>query len=302
MANLTDLLNHINFTKEEINTVDGAMVNLINTIKVKANDNKIPKPISYFMFGSIARKTKIKPLDDVDIMYVVGTAIKQGESENHTLSECSIKFGEEKCEPNTNNISSLILLNDIKAAIKESYSKSEVRRNQEVVNVYLASYGVGFDIVPAFIITNMDYYLIPRGHGFHNWKKTNPAKGMELFNRVNNRHKYLVRDTLKIIKYWFQKKNIVTPGSYHLECVLCYAFDNSILVLDNLKSTLTYAFQNINFNNYLLSCPDPYGPAGDLKSDLIQSDADKIVAYAKEAEKLLSNIPEFVNYVDEDIV
>ena len=301
MANLNDLLSHINFTKEEITTVDNAMVTLINTIKSKANENKIPKPISYFMFGSIARKTKIKPLDDVDIMYVVDSAIKQGDSENHNLLECSINFGPTKYEPNTTNISSLILLNDIKSAIIETYSTSEVKRNQEVVNVYLSSYGVGFDIVPAFLITNMDYYLIPFGHGLHKWKRTNPNKGMDLFNRVNNRHNFLVRDTLKIIKYWFQKKNIVTPGSYHLECVLCYAFDNSIITLDNLKSTLSYAFQNINFCNYLLNCPDPYRPSGNLKSNLTQADVDKIVAYAIEAENLLSDIQGFVNYIDEDI-
>jgi hypothetical protein len=301
MATLSDLLAHINFTNEEITTVDNAMVNLINTIKSKANENKIPKPISYFKFGSIVRKTKIKPLDDVDIMYVVGKAIKQGGTENHNLLECSINFGPTKYEPNTSNISSLILLNDIKAAIIETYSNSEVTRNQEVVNVYLSSYDVGFDIVPAFLITNMDYYLIPNGHGLHKWKKTNPGKGMELFNNVNNRHNFLVRDTIKIIKYWFKKKNIVTPGSYHLGCVLCYAFDNSILALDDLKNTLTYAFQNINFCNYLLSCPDPYRPSGDLNSNLSQADINKIVAYASEAEDLLNNIPEFVKYIDEDI-
>src|ERR1035437_3699752 len=172
MANLIDLLNHINFTNEDLEEIEGAMGNLIETIETKAEEDTIAKPLGFFKFGSIARKTKIKPLDDVDITYIVGTADKQPINNMHIITKCSLNFPPDKHEPgNNNNISSLILLNDIKSATKETYSRSNVRRDQEVVNVFLRSFEVGFDVAPAFYVTNMDYYLIPKGKNEHKWKK-----------------------------------------------------------------------------------------------------------------------------------
>src|ERR1035438_2801132 len=130
MANLDDLLNHINFTNDDIEEIDGALNTLVATVKLKAKENKIATPLSFRKFGSIARKTKIKPLDDVDIIYVVGTVTKQPMNNMHNIASCSLSFGPEKCEPG-NNISSLILLQDLKSAIKETYTRSDVRRNQE---------------------------------------------------------------------------------------------------------------------------------------------------------------------------
>ena len=300
MANLNDLLNHINFTTEDLEEIDEALINLIDTIKTKANEGKVAKIIEYYKFGSIQRKTKIKPLDDVDIIYVVGTAEKQIGSNMHTITNCSLSFGPEKHQPE-NNISSIILLNDLRSAISETYSRSEVRRNQEVVNVYLSSYEVGFDIVPAFDITNMGYLLIPAGKGNHNWKETKPQAGVDFFNSANTRHNGLLRNVIKIIKYWFKKKKIKTPGSYHLESVLCYAFNASFTVYDSLSNALYYAYSNINYSNYLITCPDPTYMNRLLDSGLSTEDTNKIIAEANSAKALLNNIPEFVKYIDEDI-
>jgi hypothetical protein len=195
-----------------------------------------------------------------------------------------------------------MLLNDIKTAIKETYSTSDVIRNQEVVNVYLSSYGVGFDIVPAFYVTNTGYYLIPDGNGSHWWKNTKPVSGETLFNRVNIKHSGQVRNAIKIVKYWFQKKKIKTPGSYHLECGLCYSFEDTSREYSVLKDALWYCFANINYKNHLSSCPDPSGLGDPLTSGLTSSDINNIVEKANEAKELLSSsISDFVNYIDKDI-
>jgi len=305
MADLYDLLRYINFTDEDLEEIEGALNNLKETIvsKSKSNydDDKIPQPLDFIKFGSIARKTKIKPLDDVDVIYVVGTAEKQLNNNMHTITKCSIGFDINKQEP-INNISSLIFLNDIKAAIKQTYSSSDVRRNQEVVNVFLKSYEVGFDIVPAFYITNFEYYLIPKGGGSHWWKKTKPISGEIFFNRVNIKHSGQVRNAIKIIKYWFQKKKIKTPDSYHLECGLCYSFYKTNREHSVLKDALWFCFANINYNNHLNSCPDPSGLGDNLTSALSNEDITNIVEKANEAKEILnSSISDFVNYIDEDI-
>ena len=180
MANLYDLLEHINFVPEDLEEIEGALENVIDTINSKAEENKIPKSLGFLKFGSIARKTKINPLNDVDVIYILGEAEKQGDSNNHIITKCSFPFDDNWKEPE-DNISSLYILNSIKKYIKETYSTSDITKNQEVVNVFLSSYEVGFDIVPAFNITNTNYYLMPSGGGEHNWKKTNPQYGEELF-------------------------------------------------------------------------------------------------------------------------
>lgn len=303
MANLIDLLAYINFTNDDLKEIEDALENLEDTIYSKSTDDnfRMPSPLDFLKFGSITRKTKIKPLDDVDIIYVVGTAEKHLFGVGHYLKTCSINFPNDKREP-SKNISSLLLLNDIKAAIKETYSRSVVSRNQEVVNVYLDSYKVGFDIVPAFYVESMDYYLIPEGSGGHQWKETRPKSGEDLFISANQMHNGQVRNAIKILKYWFQIKRIRTPKSYHLDCTLSNAFKAALYVQSDIVSALNFAFTNINYNNYLSSCPDPSGLGAPLSSGLSSSDIQNIVDKANEAkEKLKSSISDFVNYIDEDI-
>ena len=169
--------------------------------KNKAKGNLIPLPKEIFLIGSYARGTKITPLDDVDIFYVMGIAVKRDEHW-HTLIECSLKFGEEFLDEDK-NISSIKILELIKKEISKTYSQSNIRRNNEVVNVYLTSYEVGFDIVPAFKIKNYDYYLIPAGGNSSKWKRSNPKKDEEILNILNEKHNGLLKNTIRIIKYWF---------------------------------------------------------------------------------------------------
>jgi len=299
MANLTDLLNKINFTPQEVKTVSDAMGNLLSTINSKASEGKIPTSINFFTYGSISRKTKIKPLDDVDILYVIGKAQKKVGENMHTITQCSYEFTSSDYEPNS-NISSIILLNKIRNAIKETYSKSEVKKDKEVVNVYLDSYGVGFDIAPAFDITNENYYLIAAANGTHYWKRTNPFTGNSLIENANRKINGHLINTLKILKYWFMKKKIVSPASYHFECVLANYFNSITFDIPNLFSSIYAALYNINYNSYLKSCPDPFSSSATLTSNLTDSDISKIEEEAKYARELLLDNPidEFVKYID----
>ncbi len=134
----------------------------------------MPYPKDIFLIGSYKRGTKIRPLDDVDIFYVIGLA-KRRDNNWHTITDCSFDFGDD-FKDDDGNISSIKILNLLRNEISKTYSKSEIRRNGEVVNVYLKSYSVGFDIVPVWQIANDNYYLIPAGRGSTKWKKSNPKK------------------------------------------------------------------------------------------------------------------------------
>lgn len=309
MANLNDLLDHINFIPKDLEEIEDALKRVTETIETKAMEGKIPQAFDFKKYGSIDRRTKIKPLNDLDVFYVVGTATKNP-SIGHTLQDCKYTFGVDEHEP-SNNISSKKLLFNLKSAIIETYSQSDIHKKNEVVNVWLESYGVGFDIAPAFYVSDdieNDYYLIPQGADSHYWKETNPFTAKKAFNLINNNHNGLVRNVIKIVKYWFYKKKVVSPESYHLECVLCWYFLSLAESLNSLPNALYLAFKNINYGNYLLNGCDSLANINNNIKDTITGvltleDVRKIEAEAENAYSILyyEGDNEFVKYINGDI-
>jgi hypothetical protein len=291
------LLTHIRLTEQEIQNVSSAKNNLIQTIKNKAEKRYLPYPKDFFLTGSYKRGTKIPPLDDVDIFYVIGLAERK-DNRWHIIRDCTFDFDED-FKDDDGNISSVKILNLLKKEISKTYSRSEVRRNSEVVNVYLTSYKVGFDIVPAWEIINDNYYLIPVGGGSTKWKRSNPKIDENILNDLNKKHNMLLKNIIKIVKYWFRKKKIKTPRSYHLESIAYYVFGKKEKPTTNYVEGLIYFYKNINYNNYLKKCPDPTKLSGDLSSNLDEDDVNKILTEANKAiEHLKKGEEEFVRYVD----
>ncbi|MFZ1320852.1 MAG: nucleotidyltransferase [Ignavibacteria bacterium] len=306
MPNLNDLLDHINFKSEDLTEIEEALKRVTDTIDAKSLEGKIPKAFyKYAKYGSIDRKTKIKPLNDIDLFYLIGSATKNSLN-GHLLEDCHYFFQEEDHDP-YNNISSRKLLFKLKSAIKEKYSTSEIIKNNEVVNVWLDSYDVGFDIAPAFYVLEGDYYLIPEGGDSHYWKETNPFAGKKVFERINNYHNGFLRDVIKIIKYWFKQKKISSPGSYHIECVLCHYFNSLTEKPSNFITALYWAFLNINYKNYLLECENLSNINKNLtdkiSSNLTLYDINKIETEAEIASSILKHDGgiAFVNYLAPEI-
>ncbi|WP_434579274.1 SMODS domain-containing nucleotidyltransferase [Thermoanaerobacterium thermosaccharolyticum] len=296
---IENLVNFIRLNQNEIQNVSYAKDNLIETIKSKARNKLLPMPKDVFLTGSYKRGTKISPLDDVDIFYVIGYALKKYKA-RHIITDCSFKYGVE-FEDNEGKISSIKILNLIKQELSKTYSKSEIRRNGEVVNVYLRSYEVGFDVVPAWEIAGSEYYLIPNGGGSTKWKKSNPKIDEYILNRLNDKHKNLLKNTIRVMKYWFKKKKIKSPRTYHLESIAYYIFSIKDPI-SSYKESLIYFFENINYNNYLIRCPDPTNLSGNLSSSLDKEDIKKILNEADNAIKYLKEGEEkFIKYVEPEL-
>ena len=100
--------------KNEIN-------NLIDVINNKAEYGKLPLAEYFSLIGSYKRGTKITPLDDVDIFYVLGKAKKNSDNW-YSITKCSFNFDESFKDENS-NISSLIILNLIIINTKKLWMK-----------------------------------------------------------------------------------------------------------------------------------------------------------------------------------
>lgn len=178
-------------------------------------------------FGSFARNTKIRPLDDIDIMICLsanGTTYSENTSNIELNTKNSDKVLKDLCHDNSENLNSTKVINKFKSYLKEisQYSKAEIHKNHEALTLKLSSYEWNFDIVPCFFTTEdsygKTYYIIPDGKG--DWKKTDPRIDKENLTNLNQELDGNLLNVIRLIKYWNKKKQIGINSSYLLETMI----------------------------------------------------------------------------------
>lgn len=183
-------------------------------------------------FGSFARKTKIRPLDDIDIMICIS-------ADTSTYCEYSDRFeitvnSEDSpqatcCNANSKILNSTKVINKFisELSLLSDYNNSQLHKRGEAATLQLKSYTWNFDIAPCFFTTPTSdgraYYIIPDGRG--NWKKTDPTIDRAKISEVNQRHEGRMLNTIRIIKYWNKRTTMPSIPSYTLECLLLSYFD-----------------------------------------------------------------------------
>lgn len=220
-------------------------------------------------YGSFARHTKNKPLDDIDLM-VCFSASNDGErrsySENGgTIRINGIRFDEDCCllHSGTKYLNSAKVINRLISKLSDidDYKKAEMHRNHEAATLQLRSYPWNFDITPCFY-TDTGLYLIPDGSG--NWKKTDPRIDNERIKTINQYHKGKILDVIRLMKYWNKRRVTLRIESYMLECMILAYYEISPqkehywidMEIRDLFGALSVAiFKDV---------PDPKGIQGDL--------------------------------------
>lgn len=298
---LTLLLHRIEIGGDAIREAQRAADGLWPTIERKVTEGKIPGHLEVFPTGSFSRATKNFPLDDIDFFYVFGRAQRLPNIESYQLTHMPYTFADDFYGLLGENLSSIKVTNLFKRAIAETYSRSGVARDGECVNIFLESYGFGFDMVPAIFIENTGYYIIPRAGGSDRWKPANPKKDTEILDALDRFHNFRIRQVIRIAKHWFRKKRISSPRSYHLEAAIYHLFSACKTPITTLQNALVVFFQNVNYQNNLLYCSDPTGFPESLTSGL---DFDDILRITMEAVSAVTSIQSgeaaFVRYIEPD--
>ncbi|CAI2418187.1 Uncharacterised protein [Serratia proteamaculans] len=200
-----------------------------------SNDNYFPiiYPDIHTGFGSFSRRTKIRPLDDIDLMFGLdGDDCIYTESADKII--ISAREGTSRLKyykhEGTNFINSRKIINCIISKLNEipQYDKADVKRNQEAATLKLKSYDWNFDIVPTFITTadvfEKTYYLIPDGNG--HWKKTDPRIDKQKVTELNVKLSGNMLNVIRIIKYWQKRPTMPSMSSYLLETILLNYFND----------------------------------------------------------------------------
>lgn len=200
----------VNLDPERTTTARASRDWLVHKIENLADNGEIPplyNGTNHLFFGSFARNTKIRPLDDIDIMIVFDA---QGCTTDDVtkitrktypiyVNNPHAKLLPDYCDGNVLNSRKMIEAIKRELGAIPSYSKADIHRNQEAVTLQLSSYEWNYDIVPCFYTTT-GFYIIPDGKGI--WKGTDPRIDQNRVTQANQRVNGALLPAIRLMKYW----------------------------------------------------------------------------------------------------
>ena len=250
---------HVDLDADIVKAARESRDNLLDNIKEFDNKDDFFDLCEDFNlhFGSFLIKTKCRELDDIDLMIGIAASGATYSSfdnwENVRIFVGTKNEAQMVCANADGTLNSTLVLNRFKKELEKlrEYSRSEIKRDQEAINLNLKSKDWAFDIVPCFY-TNKEsngraYYLIPNGKG--NWKKTDPTIEQIRVNELSKKHNGKVRDTIRLIKYWNKNGKMPTITSYLLETMVLDYFEKNDKTSDwidvRFRDVLNYINNNI---------------------------------------------------------
>ena len=217
----------------------------------------------HIKFGSFARKTKIRELDDIDLMFCL-----TANGATYTLYSSTYYINTPNAGSRLKNLSDNDILNSRKVVNKlksalaevEHYKSGELHSRGEAATLNLLTYEWVYDIVPCFY-TDTELYLIPDGNG--NWKATDPRIDQNLVTETNQNYAGRLLQLIRILKFWNRHNSSFTLSSYLFEQIVIN-FTKSKTALSewidiNIKDFFSYLSTYIYY-----AVNDPKGIQGDL--------------------------------------
>lgn len=269
-------------------------LSLISTL-----DPSFPNLKEYVASGSFARRTKIRPLDDIDFLMVMpgagGTECLSpiGDGFTYWVYVHNLNAALARFTSSAAFVDSRSVLDTIKRELQRvpNYRATDVSRSGEAVTLELSSQEWKFDIVPAYAVEpNTHHYLIPDGHG--NWKRTDPRIDSNRTTTINQQHGGLILPLIRLLKYWLNKSVKIDLSSYYFETLILdlFAFQAPFA---SLPLALKWFFDNAQTQVYL----DRSDPKG-LDRPLTSPDNLLMRHYTAEAMKRASQFASYALMYD----
>ena len=218
-------------------------------------------------FGSFSRKTKIRELNDIDLILTFSADGAKYETIIHgKYYRLTVPYTNTNLFMLTNDdnktLNSKKVVNKIVNALTliPNYSKAEIHRKEEAATLQLSSYEWNFDIVPAFY-TDTGYYLIPDGSG--DWKATDPRVDQTRATEINQKHNGKILQIIRTLKYWQRRNTMPTIPSYLFEVIILNYYSNKHVVSDYIDLELRDFFLHL-YTAIFQSYQDPKGFSGEL--------------------------------------
>lgn len=280
----------VNLDKERTDKARGSRNWLLEQITaLSEKDDKFPKLYSDIdiHFGSFSRRTKIRPLDDIDLMIGLGgDSCTYGEEADRIViytNDSTVRLKRYAHDyPDENLLNSRKIVEAFKSGLKQvaQYDQADIKRNHEAATLKLKSYEWNFDLVPCFITREdslgNNFYLIPDGNG--HWKKTDPRIDKKRTTDINVRLDGNVLNVIRAVKYWQKRATMPTMSSYLLETIMLNYFSTRTYCSAYVDLELENAFSHLASIVYC-SVNDTKGFVQDL-NNLTQGEREKVSARA----------------------
>lgn len=217
-----------------------------------------------FLSGSYARRTAIRPLNDIDVFLVL-----------EATAELSTASAPQR------------VLQVVKSTLEAIYPGKSATLQSRSVNIEFSGTGIAYDVVPAFSAGD-EVYKIPDCDA-PKWIKTNPKIHRELSVEANERAGDKLKPLVKAVKH---ANNVHAGGarSFHLEAlawkILTSPPESNLaglrILLDGLVARICDP------------CPDPAGLGADIRPSTVkcqqaQAWLRKMATLAEEAETLAAD-------------
>lgn len=271
--------NIVNLDSKVRNVALASRDNLITSLHTLSDKGLIPPSYSDrdMYMGSFARKTKIQPLDDIDLMVCFKgqgghyEIVKVNETYKIIIPDGATILSDLRNDDNSLNSRSLLSLIRDNLSELHDFRMADIHYNKEACTLQLKSYTWNFDIVPCFYTTT-DFYLIPDGYG--NWKNTDPRIDNNRTTTVNQQNNGQVLQWVRTLKYWKARNN--NPWRK----VSSYLFEQLLL---NIASTIEFNQSFSRLISAALSQLSTYilGPVYDPKN--IQGDLNTLTDEERKA-------------------
>ncbi|MCC4226288.1 hypothetical protein LL295_22635 [Vibrio campbellii] len=221
------MTDYVNLEQDQVATARKSrnwLVTQLNNLPSKYDDFPALYEEKHKGFGSFARSTKKRNLDDIDHLVCMSangvTYTEIGDTIfMHVPDQCKPFNG--LLQTDGTFLSSIRVVNRFVKYLNDipQYQRADIKRNQEAATLKLTSHPWNFDIVPCFFTApnsqGQTFYIIPDGKG--NWKKTDPRKDQERTTRVNQLRDGKVLQAIRLMKYWNARPTMPSMGSYLLE-------------------------------------------------------------------------------------
>lgn len=244
----------------------------------------------YQHFGSFARRTKIRPLNDIDLMIELNGAGTR-EHQTSTFNKYWLRM-DDKTKPlagfldDYGYVNSTRVLNKISNSLGSisQYSKAEIRKTKQAITLNLKSYDWVFDIVPAIAVANADggttHYLIPDGSG--EWIRTDPRVDSKNMTNANVQHGGNLLPVMRLLKYWNNRVGTKSRlPSYYFETLVLNTFQY-VQSISSLQEGIKY-FLNAGVFYLDISCADPKGLGSALDANITGDVKQKVANVMRQA-------------------
>lgn len=307
-SSFTEFMNeHVNLDKDDVSTARSSRDWLISQLNYLSDSDNNDFPTLYkekhLGFGSFARSTKKRELDDIDHLICMSASncwySETGDTVHiHVPEHANKPFTDLKHDDN-DLLNSTKVINLFVKNLKNipQYQKAEKHaRSGEAATLKLSSYSWNFDIVPCFFTVEdshgKNYYIMPDGKG--HWKKTDPRLDKEKSKCINQANNGNVLSIIRAMKYWNNRQTMSTMSSYLLENIILNYYSNHSAG-SYISRELPSLFSHIATAVYL-PVADPKEIQGDI-NNLTYEEKESIYSKAKKDE-ILANEAKDIEFTD----